>query len=325
VLSGWDGERRLSKSIRVLVVLFIFVLTGCGEDKEEGLGGGLINSGESPFVGEGGDESSNPIVTPTPDVVTQEDTFVEVDVSEPPEEDVITEDIPCDDGIPCTIDTVLGANGSCSGGRFLCGDCVGSACVEDADCAPFLDGNACNGVLECKSGVCRVDNSSVITCDGILPHLDNTRVLCNPVSGQCEETPLPDGQSCDDSEGCTLRDRMINGVCVGVDVCLPCVTANDGDPCDDGDSCTTGTTCVSGRCIGDFACECESNADCTTLEDGNLCNGKLQCVAGSCQLDSDSVIHCQRACPTDSCYQGTCLEEFGVCVGTFDDECEGSE
>ena len=312
--------------MRILVVLCAFMLTACGGDDDDGLGGGLIGSGESPFVGEGGDESSNPpILNPTPDVVIQTDTSTEVDTGDEPDDDVVSTPVPCDDGIPCTIETVLDENGSCSGGRFLCGDCVGSVCENNGDCEPFFDGNACNGVLECKAGFCRVDTSSVITCDGILPHLDNTRVLCNPVNGECEETPLPDGQACDDGQGCTLRDRMINGVCVGVDVCLPCATSGEGDPCSDGDSCTTSTTCISGRCIGEFTCECETNVECAALDDGNLCDGRLVCVAGNCEVDSDTVIHCQRACPTESCYQGTCLEEFGVCVGSLKDDCEGSE
>ncbi len=39
------------------------------------------------------------------------------------------------------------------------------ACSADSDCAPFDDGDLCNGVHRCTAGTCALDPSSVVTCD----------------------------------------------------------------------------------------------------------------------------------------------------------------
>ena len=75
--------------------------------------------------------------------VTGEET--EVETGEESEETGASSGDFCDDNVPCTLQTVLQPNGSCSGGLFICGDCAGSGCEVEEDCAPLNDDNACNG------------------------------------------------------------------------------------------------------------------------------------------------------------------------------------
>jgi hypothetical protein len=39
--------------------------------------------------------------------------------------------------------------------------------------------------------------------------------------------------------------------------------------------------------------------------------------------DPTTAVHCQRACPDDTCYEGECLEAKGTCVGSLVSDCEG--
>lgn len=228
----------------------------------------------------------------------------------------------CDDKVPCTIETVLTEDGKCEGGKFICGDCAGSGCNFASDCTPFNDDNPCNGVLDCVSGHCVVDQSSVISCSGQEAESPNERIRCSPSNGLCEAEALPDGAACDDGNPCTLYDLMFGGQCGGTDVCASCEALADGSACDDGNPCTDSTLCTGGRCIGANVCECLFSKDCVAQEDGNACNGRMTCIAGSCQVNPDTVVHCQRACPTDSCYQGDCIDETGTCIGKSIPDCE---
>ena len=174
----------------------------------------------------------------------------------------------------------------------------------------------------CKSGHCVVDETSIISCNGQEAESPNERIRCNPSNGLCEAEPLPDGAACDDGDPCTLYDVMFGGQCGGVDVCSPCDGLADGDLCDDGSPCTEPTTCSSGRCLGPNVCECTFAKDCVSFDDGNACNGRMTCIAGTCTVNPDTVVHCQRACPKDTCYQGDCLDQVGVCVGKLQPDCE---
>ena len=260
------------------------------------------------------DSVSGDVVTRTGDADDNGDGIVEVDVEEEP--------IPyCDDKIPCTIETILSDEGKCEGGKFICGDCAGSGCNFDSDCTPFNDDNPCNGVLKCNSGHCVTDKESIITCDGTSEN-PNERIRCNPSNGLCEPEPLPDGSSCDDGNSCTKFDVMFGGFCVGTEICSSCEGIADGSECDDGNPCTVNTTCSGGRCLGNNVCECMFFQDCVGLDDDNACNGYMTCIAGACVVNPETVVHCQRACPKDTCYQGDCLEETGTCVGKLVPGCE---
>ena len=164
---------------------------------------------------------------------------------------------PCDDGIDCTENDAC-ADGTCTGTPSP--ECV---CAADADCDEENDLDQCNGTLICVEHKCVADPESVVTC---APSDPNGCVLnhCNPLTGECEALPMPDGKSCDDDSKCTLVDVCLEGACAGTgelecddenacttDICLPetgCVNDYNADPCDDGDPCTEGDACDAGVC-----------------------------------------------------------------------------
>ena len=109
-------------------------------------------------------------------------------------------------------------------------------CDIDADCAPYEDGDLCNGTLRCVEGACQADPDTRVVC---VPSLDACRQnLCVAETGQCQLSDVEDGASCD-----------------------------DGNPC------TSGEACAAGACEGgDYVCDqCESDADCADFDDADLC------------------------------------------------------
>jgi len=325
------------------VVFACLVVLGCGDDsgsggeEEEGNvtpqilnpgGGGGAPVGGTPAIpvvdaGSPSDAVATDGVTGTDDGIVSDsavgDGVVAEDTTDVDDGPQLT---PCDDKVPCTIETYLSDDGKCEGGKFICGDCAGSGCNFDSDCTPFNDQNPCNGVLKCASGHCVVDEESKIACSGEESDDPNERIRCNPSNGLCEPEPLPDGAACDDGNPCTLYDVMFGGQCGGTDVCAPCDALADGTVCDDGNPCTDQTLCNGGRCVGANVCECLYSKDCVELDDENACNGRMTCIAGACQVNPDTVVHCQRACPDDTCYQGDCIEEKGICVGKSIPDCQ---
>jgi hypothetical protein len=75
------------------------------------------------------------------------------------------------------------------------------------------------------------------TCNPSYGCLEGTPVVCGVISRPCEESvcsesdkgcviaPKGDGESCDDTLGCTMFDACVGGTCSGVDVC------EDGQSC----------------------------------------------------------------------------------------------
>jgi subtilisin family serine protease len=103
-------------------------------------------------------------------------------------------------------------------------------CVTDSACN---DGNPCNGVETCRSGVCAA--GTPLNCDDANPC---TADACNPMVG-CQHTPVADGTACSDGNICTVGQTCQAGAC----------TAGAPVNCDDGiactaDACVTGTGCV---------------------------------------------------------------------------------
>ena len=165
-----------------------------------------------------------------------------------------------------------------------CTSIVVCACQDDADCAPWDDGDPCNGVMICdttgrKPG-CRVDAASVVACPegGVC-----LKSVCDPADGLCKAAP-----------------------------------ANDDAPCDLGDECLIQTICEAGACVGGLdVCGCHDTADCENLDDEDLCNGTLYCdkSAGSwpwhCKVNPSTVVSCPA--PQDGCSVSTCDSTSGAC------------
>ena len=168
-------------------------------------------------------------------------------------------DAACDDGNGCTSDDHC-VEGACVGSPV-----AGCVCAATGDCAPFEDGNVCNGTLICQGSKCVVDPGTVVECE---PAADVQCSVnqCNPLTGACNEIPFADGKPCDDDDACTVIDECIEGLCIGDgepdcddgdpcthDACesaFGCVHPfGDGEPCDDGNSCTEGDTCLLGTCM----------------------------------------------------------------------------
>ncbi len=188
--------------------------------------------------------------------------------------------VACDDSDPCTSGTRCDAEGRCVG-TDACD------CRADADCAAFEDGNLCNGTLRCdRSGVpytCRVNPATVIYCSSE----NNTACRqnrCNPSTGICVMTPMPDGARCEDGTQCTEDDRCQSGVCVPgpTKVCddqNPCTndgcnpeTGNctffpvDGAPCEEAHECFVGNLCEDGICKRGAPRRCDDGDVCTVDE-----------------------------------------------------------
>ncbi len=263
----------------------------------------------------------------------------------------------CDDGNPCTSDSCSPEDGSCKHlpAAGLCsdgnpctiddhcqdGECTGSdtdacQCANDADCAPFEDGNKCNGTLFCDKAVlpskCKLLPGSVVKCS-TLYDTPCRKALCQADSGICLPTDLPDFSPCNDGNPCTTGDHCFAGECAFAEP----ISCDDGNlctsdscdpkkgcqwdavslPCNDSNLCTLGDTCQGGNCIG-IPVFCEDANPCTTgvcdpnsgkcsfvpvpssCNDGNPCTTKDQCTGGIC---SGQPVSCDDglSCTEDAC------------------------
>ncbi|MBM4353403.1 MAG: hypothetical protein FJ109_06335 [Deltaproteobacteria bacterium] len=199
----------------------------------------------------------------------------------------VTDGTGCDDGDACT-----GADqcilGVCAGDVPACGDCL-----DDSDCLPFEDGDACNGVPTCQAFdgafACKTDPASVVVCpkDG-LPQCQAS--ACNPDTGECGPVPLEDGTSCTLQSACVEAAACVAGQCEALvlldcndgnpctdDTCDPtsgCDHEENTAPCDDSDPCTDSDSCSAGACVGQpLPGVCVDDSDCADAE---------QCVDQAC-------------------------------------------
>lgn len=236
----------------------------------------------------------------------------------------INQGVACDDGDACTVGDVCNA-GTCAGTPMDCsgldGECAIGAC-EEGECIvePFTDGqscddgDACTVSDACQAGACV---GSAMDCSDF----DSQCTTGRCEEGECVAESVPEGQTCDDGDACTLSDACQAGTCYGApmdcsgldDQCNlgacesgSCVTQQRaaGYPCDDGDSCTVSDSCNGGTCSG-TALSCSSlDAECSTgecmdgeclpvaafegrtCEDQNpFCMTDLMCSAGECSDD----------------------------------------
>ncbi|NUN14499.1 MAG: hypothetical protein HUU55_12790, partial [Myxococcales bacterium] len=181
---------------------------------------------------------------------------------------------PCDDGIACTTGDVCN-NGTCMGDWASC------PCSSDEDCPSQADGDLCSGTLFCDTtstpAVCKLDLGSIVQC----PPSENPcqQSACDPKTGLCTPSAVPDGNPCDDGNLCTTNDKCSAGICTSSDptlcddqnpctddTCSPsegCQHITNTMPCDDETACTVSDTCAGGTCVGTSIQDCDDGNPCT--------------------------------------------------------------
>ena len=251
--------------------------------------------------------------------------------------------LPLPDGATCDTDSFVCTTEACAAGacKLVDESCL---CWEDSDCAPFDDGNACNGALYCnKNGgppFCEVNPATIPSCPAPLAG-ECTVATCDPASGACLAKPGADGGACQDDNICTKGDACKNGVCTGLpvdvtavcndnnpctdDACLAakgCVYTPNSASCDDGDACTKGDVCSAGSCItskidcddGKFCTNdsCDPQSGCVNAvatgkdcDDGDACTSGDVCKAdASCVAQGPTSCDDNNVCTTDTCVAG---------------------
>ena len=197
------------------------------------------------------------------------------------------------------------------------------------DRTPCDDGNPLTNRDMCTGGICL----GSLKCAGVqCPARNNCNNAgqCDPFTGLCAYTALPDGTTCDDGNPATSRDSCRGGYCAGElqcgnTICISggcnsavcignsCtqVPVQNGMPCNDNNQLTDNDTCQSGVCVGSSSCSsviCSSNSvndsSCHTM-------GECDPSTGECQLQikPDNSI-CNDSNPntiSDRCKSGACF------------------
>ena len=268
----------------------------------------------------------------------------------------------CDDGDPCTLDDQC-VEGICAGIPVQCEDgtdCTSDLCDPDTGSCTFTpnhadcdDGDVCNGVESCETGVGCVEGVGLECDDGNHCTDDD----CGPVGCSYQNNTT----DCDDDDACTEGDQCVSGLCVAGllldcddgnpctdDSCDPqggCLNGFNEDACDDGDVCTHDDICQSGSCVSGPLLECDDGNPCTDdscdsvqgclngnntepCNDGNACTVPDLCQDGDCLsgpfLGCDDGNPCtdDGCSPADGCFtvhnDETC-DDGSVC--TTDDRC----
>lgn len=237
----------------------------------------------------------------------------------------ISEQMPCDDGNPCTLATRCEAGQCTHGYTTLCDDsnpCTKDGCdpLTGCDYSPRINTSDCDDADPCTTndlcveGVCVGDVLEACACDtsaDCAPFEDAN--VCNGnmhcLNGSCRLDPSS-AVECPDAATCFVT------------ACVPstgkCSTwpAASGVVCDNGDPCSSEDTCEDGFCIGgDPICSCEQDTDCAVFAKAgfNLCLGPLICEAGLCTPDASQEIVCQDQGP---CVHVACQPDTGLCATT---------
>src|SRR5579859_1492713 len=266
----------------------------------------------------------------------------------------------CNDGNACTQTDTCQA-GACTGSNpVTCG--AGDQCHGAGTCDPTTgacstptlpDGTACNDgnawtqTDACLAGVCA--GSNPVVCP-TAPACQSVGA-CNPFTGQCPLSVIPNGASCDDGNACTRVDFCQQGACVGtspvtcnpLDTCHAAGTCDmhsgactdpvlpDGTTCNDGNKCTQTDTCVAGACSGKNPVQCTASDQCHVAgtcdpavgacsnpakPDGAACSdGNLCTQTDTCQAGSCVGANVRKCPATDQCHSdGTCDGATGLCV-----------
>jgi hypothetical protein len=201
------------------------------------------------------------------------------------------DELTCDDGNSCTVDTCLG-EGGCEHVNQTEGEC--------------LDGDVCTIADHCDEGVCV---GTPIECDDGNACTDDA---CDGLGG-CSfiNNTIP----CDDGDDCTLGELCAEGACLP-EVTLSC---DDGNPCtqdacdtvtgcshvptdalcDDGNACTTDDACLAGQCTATLTLGCDDENPCTT----DLCSPNEGCSSVVNTLPCNDENTCTTS---DICSEGLC-------------------
>ncbi len=195
--------------------------------------------------------------------------------------DSVCKPVPRPDGTGCDIDGSTCSEDTCTSGSCLPGKLADPcACTGDADCAPFEDGDVCNGTLFCSkaSGHCELNPATVVSCysgdDG--PCVKNQ---CDAKTGQCQLGPVPDGAACDDGWDCSEKE-----------------------------------SCQKGQCKAEKnLCNCQTSADCAAFANQNKC-AQFYChkPEGVCKQNPATVQHCAPL-GDPACSDTLCDPKDGKC------------
>ena len=282
-----------------------------------------------------GDTCTDGICIGSGEVTCEDDNACTVDSCDPATGCVYEpNDDPCEDGDPCTLgDTCV--EGDCLPGDIDKEKC---GCEEDADCLA-MQGEGwdyCNGTLYCDTTkttpLCVIDPTTVVLCD-ISKDTPCEKQACDPGTGFCLTTPVPNGTVCDDSSACTQGDVCEEGLCAGgppivcddgnpctTDACdafLGCTHELNTDPCEDGNLCTANDICNNGVCTGaEVLCgdanpctkdSCDPEVGCKNepaeaeCDDGNPCTSADICDNGGCLGAAATVCDDGNPCTDDGC------------------------
>ncbi|CAF1117654.1 unnamed protein product [Adineta ricciae] len=234
----------------------------------------------------------------------------------------------CGDGLKCNnaSDCISGVCISSVCQVPNCNDGVANGNETDIDCGGSChsikkcnDGEKCNGVLDCNSGVCTSNICQTPTCNDSVKNGNETGIDCG---GWCASQ-----NKCVDNAVCRNPDDCISGVCKS-DICqIPTcndgvMNGNEGDvdcgavclplkPCTDLSRCRIGFDCKSGVCTSNL-CQIPTcndgvkNADETDIDCGGSCVPNKRC---------GELLKCIN--PSD-CKSGICISN--VCQGKFNAE-----
>ncbi|MFH1530846.1 MAG: DUF4159 domain-containing protein [Pseudomonadota bacterium] len=221
------------------------------------------------------------------------------------------DEVPCDDGDPCTQDSCAGVGGCQHAGL------TGVACD---------DGAPCTVGDHCEAGVCVATPKD---CDDDNPCTDDS---CDP-DGECQQ--LDNDDWCNDGDPCTTDDQCQAGACQGDLTTCECETDADCGKLEDGDLCNGTLYCDTGVlpqvCKVDpgsvIACPDPEGVDAPCLksscdpvsgecgvvewhegfpcEEGDLCSVGDLCEKGTCLPGVAANCNDGNPCTDDSCDPAT--------------------
>ncbi|MCK9417800.1 MAG: hypothetical protein M0R70_00295 [Nitrospirae bacterium] len=234
----------------------------------------------------------------------------------------------CDDGNICTDDKMIPVIEVC--------------CIHVPNTKSCNDNNACTSNDKCAKAVCAGTSK---TCEDYNSCTTNS---CDPASGSCVYSPVPDcicagkpnGSPCTDGNACTV-DSCVNQVCVSTartcndnNVCTTdtcntstgCVFTNNTLSCSDNNTCTVGDVCLNGVCKPGATTNCD---------DGNICtiNTSVPVLPGCCVHGTNTLpcsdnnvcttgdVCANKVCKGAPVADGTACDDGNVC--TENDACSG--
>ena len=219
----------------------------------------------------------------------------------------------CSDGNTCTLDDACDA-GACVGAFDT--SVPGCVCEADADCAPFEDGDWCNGTLRCVETECRVDAATVSPPCDTTSDTGCRKMRCEPATGACVLMGEPDGTPCEDGNPCTLDDACDGGICVLGHL---------------NDCAELTTSCTLGQCLfSDGSCVAMPKNEGGACVNVDPCAAAAVCAQGACETSAEIDCDDGDGCTLDACdpIEGGCehtltpTDVLEACNG-LDDDCDG--